>query len=316
MAGVEEEDAGRDELVLAQLPLLALRDEELADEVVPEVGATGPGVAADELREVMRRRGGALLDFARDAELVHRHHRVRPGEELRAHRARHAEQVRDHGDGNGRREGLDQVRLAVGGEGVDPLVGERGDAGCELLHLARDEGAVDEVSEAGVLGRLHLENRMALERVEGGEMRLRRRPAERLAGRDVKDLPAEAPVAQQRRHVGVRREAPETVVLPEEGGRCRPDGGVGRIRVVEEGRVARIEADPAAPGVDYGDHRPATADFCRRPRVIKGLRGTGPGSPVKDLTISMACGRDRDRRPLPGVTRAAEASSSTGHVNG
>ena len=102
-----------------------------------------------------------------------------------------------------------------------------------------------EIAEPRVLGRLHLQDRMALDRVERREMGFGRRPAELLAAHHVQDLPAEAPVAQQRRHVGVRGEAPEAVVLPEEDGRCGADRGVGRVRVVEEGGIARIEADAA-----------------------------------------------------------------------
>ena len=51
VAGVEQKDAGRDEFVLAELAAVAFRDEKLADEVVAEVGAARPGVAADEVDE-------------------------------------------------------------------------------------------------------------------------------------------------------------------------------------------------------------------------------------------------------------------------
>ena len=131
-----------------------------------------------------------------------------------------------------------------------------GDAGRELLDLARDEGAVDEIPEPGVLGRLQFEKRMALERVERGEMGFGRRPAELLAAHHMEDLPAEALVAQQGGNVGMGGEAPETVILPEEDGRFGADRGVGGIRIVEEGRIARIEADAAALGVDDGSHGP------------------------------------------------------------
>ena len=97
---------------------------------------------------------------------------------------------------------------------------------------------------------------MALERVERGEMGLGRRPAELLAAHHVQDLPAEAPVAQQRRDVGVGGEAPEAVILPEEDGRLGADRGIGGVRVVEEGGIARIEADAAAGGVDDRSHPP------------------------------------------------------------
>ena len=148
MAGVEQQDAGGDEFVLAEPALLALGDEELADQVVAEVDAARPRVAAHEVGELGRRRGGALLDRSCDAELVHRHHPMRPVEQLRPQGARDAEEVGDHGDGDRGCESLDQVRRAVGRDRVDPRVGERGDAGPKLLDLARDEGAIDEVSAA------------------------------------------------------------------------------------------------------------------------------------------------------------------------
>ena len=128
--------------------------------------------------------------------------------------------------------------------------------GRELLDLARDEGAVDEVPQPRVLGRLHLEDGMAFERVERGEMGFGRRPAERLAAHHVQDLAAEALVAQQGRNVGVGGKAPEAIVLPEEGGGSGADRGVGRIRVGEEARIAGIEADAAACGVDDRSHGP------------------------------------------------------------
>ena len=63
-------------------------------------------------------------------------------------------------------------------ERVDPLVRQRGDPGPELFDPARDEGAIDEVAQPRVLGRLELEDRMALERVERLKMRLRLGPAQ------------------------------------------------------------------------------------------------------------------------------------------
>ena len=106
----------------------------------------------------------------------------------------------------------------------------------------------------------------------GGEMGFGRRPAELLAAHHVQDLPAEAPVAQERRDVGVRGEAPEAVVLPEEDGRCGANRGVGRVRVVEEGGIARIEADAAAGGVDGRVHAPKLAQRIGR------LNDVGPAA--------------------------------------
>ena len=120
-------------------------------------------------------------------------------------------------------------------------------------------------------------------------MGLGRRPAELLAAHHVQDLPAEAPVAQQRRDVGVGGEAPEAVILPEEDGRRGADRGVGRIRVVEEGGIARIEADAAARGVDDRVHALKLAQRISR------LNDIGP--PAR----SLAGGKEDEPLGLEGV---------------
>ena len=130
-------------------------------------------------------------------------------------------------------------------EAVDPLMRQRGDPRPELLDPARDEGAIDEVAQPCVLGRLKLEDRMALERVERLKMGLRLGPAQFRPAHQVRYLAAETAVAQQRRDVGVEGEAPEAVVLPEEHGRGFVDRGIGAIGIVEETGVARIEAHAA-----------------------------------------------------------------------
>ena len=95
---------------------------------------------------------------------------------------------------------------------------------------------------------------MALERVERGKMRFRLGPAQFRPAHPVQDLATEAAVAQQRRHIGVPGEAPETVVLPEEHGRGRVDRGIGAIGVVEETWVARVQANAAPSGVNRRKH--------------------------------------------------------------
>ena len=55
VAGVEQENAGRDEFVLAEPAAVAFGREKLADEVVAEIGAARAGVAAHEIGEFARR---------------------------------------------------------------------------------------------------------------------------------------------------------------------------------------------------------------------------------------------------------------------
>ncbi len=74
VAGVEQEDAGRDQLVLAQPVARLARGDELGDEVVGRAGAALSDVAAQESGEGLRRRHRRILHRAGAAELVHRHH--------------------------------------------------------------------------------------------------------------------------------------------------------------------------------------------------------------------------------------------------
>ena len=127
VAGVQKQDHGRDQLVLAQLAAVAFGDEELADEIVAEIAAPRAGEAAHEIGERARRLGRALLDRAVNAELVHRDHAMRPVDELTPHLARNAEQVGDHRDRNGAGELGDEIGRASRRERVDPLVRQRGD---------------------------------------------------------------------------------------------------------------------------------------------------------------------------------------------
>ena len=108
------------------------------------------------------------------------------------------------------------------------------DLGRQFLDPARDEGAIDEIAQPGVLRRLELKHRVALERIE------RRKMLFCLARASLDDCPAEAAIAQQRCDVGEAREAPEPVLLPEEGRRAFADRCVGRVRIIDELWVAGI----------------------------------------------------------------------------
>ena len=92
--------------------------------------STAGEVAAEEGREVARRGVGGVLDGAVAAGLIHRDHRVRPGEELVGHRLGHPEQARDHHDRQTLGEGREKVEfLRV--ESVDQTVRKRRDLGAE-----------------------------------------------------------------------------------------------------------------------------------------------------------------------------------------
>ena len=71
--------------------------------------------------------------------------------------------------------------------------------GRKFFDATRDEGAIDEIAQPRVLGRLELQDRVALERIEGLKMRRGLRPGELRATYHVQDLPAKAAIAQQGR---------------------------------------------------------------------------------------------------------------------
>ena len=245
MAGVEQEDAGGDQLLFVQLARLVRRRDQLRDEVV----ARRFSPLGDEIAQIggegARRRGGAVLDGARHAELVHRHHRMRPREELVGHLDGRAEEARDGHHRNRLGEGGDEVVRAVLAHQGRPLLGQGRDRRREPLDRARDERAVDEAAQARVLGRFERQQRAVLDRLPRGEMLGRFAPAQFLAGHHMQNLPAKSAVAQQRGHLGMAEATPVPILLPEEGGRRGADGLVGRVGVLEERRIARIE--PHAP---------------------------------------------------------------------
>ena len=189
---------------------------------------------------------------------------------------------------------------------------ERLDFRRQPLDLSRDEGAIDEAAQTRVLGRLQLQQRMALDGVEWLEVRRRLGPAQTLAARHMQHLPAEAAIAQQRRHIGVAGEAPEAVALPEEHGSGFADGAIGGIGVLIEFGVSRIELHAAARRVDFKRHDQPSPAGDRRPRRDRGRRQTFRArSKARSATPrnSAAPGRraTRDNRRPPSAMSSAGA---------
>lgn len=98
--------------------------------------------------------------------------------------------------------------------------------------------------------RFQFQQRMRLDGIEIRRMRRRLRPAEFCPARDMQDLPAEAPVPEERADRVEAREAPVAVIVPEEGRRLFMDRRIGRVGVVEESRVPRIEVEAAVLQVE------------------------------------------------------------------
>ena len=85
MAGVQHEDAGRDQLPLGEAALVGLGADELADEIVGSRAAPPLNIAAQERGKLARRRRRAVFGLARSPELIHRDHAMRPVEQARRH---------------------------------------------------------------------------------------------------------------------------------------------------------------------------------------------------------------------------------------
>jgi hypothetical protein len=177
---------------------------------------------------------GPVLDRAVAAGLIHRHHVMRPEEQLLGHVGGNAEQIADHDHRNGGGEVGYELGLALLFNAVDQAIGKAGDRGAQAFHLARQEGAVDEAAEPpqpGVDGRLEFQQRMRFEVVEGLEMRGRCGPAQLLARCHMQDLAAEAAVPQKGVHILVPGEAPDAILLPFEHRSPGADRVIGRIGI-------------------------------------------------------------------------------------
>src|SRR6185437_2935350 len=211
-------------------------------------------------------------------------------------------EVGDHRDRNRIGVFRDQIGGTPRDERVDPLMRQSFDAGGEPFDPPRDECAIDEIAQPRVLGWLELQHGMSFERVERFEMRPGLTPA-------GFDRAAEAAVAQKRRNVGEAREAPEAVVLPEERRRGGADCGVGRIGIVEEFGVARVEAHAALCNVDSQGHfRCPNRRNVQRPREIVEGPFTSPIQAGFRRRANATCSA-RLFKPARNVTRANDITA-------
>jgi hypothetical protein len=101
-------------------------------------------------------------------------------------------------------------------EAVDMFMGDGRNARPQPFDPARQKSPVDETSDPGVGGRLELEQRVALEFVEGLEMDGDIGQTALVPAHQVIDLAAEPAVAQDSRYIGVTGQAPVAVLLPSE----------------------------------------------------------------------------------------------------
>jgi hypothetical protein len=156
------------------------------------------------------------------------------------------------------------------GEAVDQFLGKPLDARGRAVHLPGQEGRVHEPPEPGVPRRLECQERVPLELVKGRKVGGRLGPAEFLAAGHVKDLTAEASIAEQRVHVVVTSHAAMSELRPREHAAETPHRGVERIRIADERRIAGVEVEHGSGG--HAIIMPAAG----RSRPSGGLEGRDP----------------------------------------
>ena len=241
--GVEQQDAGRDELALGQRVAVVDDRGQPADQVVarpdPPLGEQ-PAQVVPELDARLDRRARRRLGRV---DLVHQAHVARPRPEVVPVRLRDPEQLGD--DRHRQRLDVvrDQVDLAGAGARVEQPVDDGLDPRPHRLDRPRRERLEHEPPQPRVIGRLEVEHPGVVELVERRVPGRRLGPAHLRVRRLVQVGPAETAVAQQPVDVGVPRDEPLR------GGRVPQDRAfvaqapVDRIRVCDERRVRGIEAE-------------------------------------------------------------------------
>ncbi len=220
--GVEQEDRHRRDLVIGQT---AAVDLDLAERRDHARGRAQPAFR-DEVEGVATERagGGVRLDgeVTGRRELVHLDHRVGPGQEHRTVRSRHAEQIRDHGDRERLGELAEEVERLALHQRIEQLRRDLLDRRTHVLDGAGREGPRDQRPQAGVVGRLEIEQRVALRRPELAPLGVALGLTECRPGRHRLGNAHEPAVAQQAMNVGESRYEPHAGGFVVEGGRGGP----------------------------------------------------------------------------------------------
>src|SRR5436190_606129 len=92
---------------------------------------------------------------------------------------------------------------------------------------------------------------MPLKGIEGLEMSWELGLGPPILRHHMQDLPPEAAIAQERRHILMAGKTPMSILLPLEHRRLSPDGMIGRIRIIEEFRIARVKPHRTAAEIDF-----------------------------------------------------------------
>ena len=193
------------------------------------------------------------------------HERVRPLAELVAVGRRDAEQLRDHRDRQRERERRHELHLAVGGDGVEQLVGDLLDPRPQLLDHPRRERLGDEPAQAPVVVAVAVEHVAVDER---DRLRQARRPLGELLRRKREPRVADEALVVEQHRLGVlvARHAPDRRLAVEAGLAedrvVLPHLRERRVRVGEE--VLRCRGRTCGPRVATSPMLPRLATCWRR----------------------------------------------------
>ena len=121
MPCVQQQDAGRDQLVRGQLFAGFLGCDKRRYQIVPRVLAALTDVVVQESHEALRGGHGALFGLGRPVCHVHADHGVGPFQQVIGNGLRHPQQAGDDGDGQFLAEMRQQVERS-GGKSVDQIM--------------------------------------------------------------------------------------------------------------------------------------------------------------------------------------------------
>ena len=314
-----EQDGHRDQLAIAEKPVVVGQGDQQAHEVPRRRGASGREPRAHVVAE------GAPGRLARDDERAILGDREgvqaprqggRPDGDRRSVRLGDSEEVADDGARQRLREGRDHVDLVRPVDAIQQSIGDRSDARPEDVHDRRREGIGDEVAEPRMTRRVAEEHRLPRAAVGlrfDGRGTPPTLPVVPAVGREVplEALAAEPRVAEDRGHVGVAREDPESVGCAVDrifGAEARVDG----IRIGQERGIGRTEergaTDPLSVVSSFVDpprarpvirlrlsERLAGHARSRGQRGCQGRRGPGPHAERAGVTRSYVVVRPSSR---------------------
>ncbi len=251
MAGIEQQDAGRDQLVLAQPLAHLVALDQSADQIRAGLGAPLGDHTAQIGAELDHGGIGARLLGLGGAGLVELDDLARPV----AHRLpvvrRHAQHLADHRDRQRLGELRDEIEAVTRRQTIEAVGDDRLHPVAQILDPLRREGAADHAAQPGVVGWLLRHHVARFEAVEIGLARIGRRPAQLVARQDVQDRAAEAAGAQDLRNRRIGQNIDPVAHRIEEHRHGPAQLGQARIGIGEEIGSAEIERVAGDRGVNH-----------------------------------------------------------------